>query len=70
MIIGLFTIVGMTPAGMTPLPNGQSGETPLRTPMRDKLNINQMEDFESGTFEQVNSKPSYCLPEPPMHNLI
>lgn len=33
--------------------NGASGVTPMRTPMRDKLNINQMDDFESGSFEQV-----------------
>ncbi|XP_052808929.1 cell division cycle 5-like protein isoform X2 [Mya arenaria] len=45
---------GMTPHGMTPLvgQNGQPGLTPGRTPMRDKLNINQMDDFEGGTFEQ------------------
>lgn len=44
----------MTPQGMTPMQNGQSGVTPLRTPMRDKLNINQSDDFESGSFEQVS----------------
>lgn len=27
----------------------------MRTPMRDKLNINQMDDFESGAFEQVGT---------------
>jgi hypothetical protein len=45
----------MTPHGMTPMitQNGQLGVTPLRTPMRDKLNINQGDDFESGSFKQV-----------------
>ena len=46
---------GMTPQGMTPAMSvsGQSGITPGRTPMRDKLNINQMDEFEDGAFEQV-----------------
>ncbi|WAR09348.1 CDC5L-like protein [Mya arenaria] len=49
---------GMTPHGMTPLvgQNGQPGLTPGRTPMRDKLNINQMDDFEGGTFEQQDPR--------------
>lgn len=46
-------ISGMTPHGMTPIQNGaQPGLTPGRTPMRDKLNINQSDEFES--FEQVS----------------
>ncbi|XP_060551869.1 cell division cycle 5-like protein [Ruditapes philippinarum] len=49
---------GMTPHGLTPMitQNGQLGVTPLRTPMRDKLNINQGDDFESGSFEQQDPR--------------
>ena len=36
---------GMTPRGMTPR-MGVAGQTPLRTPVRDKLNINQEDGFE------------------------
>ncbi|KAL3882692.1 hypothetical protein ACJMK2_029005 [Sinanodonta woodiana] len=47
---------GMTPkGGMTPqqqLAIGPPGQTPLRTPIRDKLNINQIEDFEGGAYHQ------------------
>lgn len=37
---------GMTPGGLTPRVGGKSiqGPTPLRTPVRDKLNINQEEE--------------------------
>jgi hypothetical protein len=35
----------MTPHGMTPR-MGVSGQTPLRTPVRDKLNINPEEEFD------------------------
>lgn len=49
---------GMTPHGMTPMMSqqGSVGMTPGRTPMRDKLNINQGEDFESGSFEQQDPR--------------
>lgn len=45
---------GMTPHGMTPMltQGGQVGLTPGRTPMRDKLNINQSDDFEGRGFDQ------------------
>lgn len=36
----------MTPRGMTPK-MVVAGQTPLTTPMRDKLNINQDEDFDA-----------------------
>lgn len=42
----LFPDLGMTPRGMTPR-MGVAGQTPLRTPARDKLNINQEEDFDA-----------------------
>lgn len=44
---------GTTPHGMTPIniPSGPTGITPMHTPMRDKLNINQADDFEMGAFE-------------------
>lgn len=42
----LFADLGMTPRGMTPR-MGVAGQTPLRTPARDKLNINQEEDFDA-----------------------
>ncbi|KAK3089147.1 hypothetical protein FSP39_001265 [Pinctada imbricata] len=49
---------GMTPRGMTPR-MGVAGQTPLRTPMRDKLNINQEDGFEvdmSDKFYQQDLK--------------
>ena len=57
----LLDIVGLTPRGMTPMitQNGQpTGQTPLRTPVRDKLNINQPDDMDPSmyeNFEQVAS---------------
>lgn len=41
-----FVELGMTPRGMTPR-MGVAGQTPLRTPARDKLNINLEEDFDA-----------------------
>ena len=49
---------------MTPMitQNGQpipTGQTPLRTPVRDKLNINQPDDMDPGmyeSFEQVRKQ--------------
>lgn len=52
----LFADLGMTPRGMTPR-MGVAGQTPLRTPARDKLNINQEEDFDgpiNDKFYQVH----------------
>ena len=49
----------MTPrGGMTP---GMPGQTPGRTPIRDRLNINE-EDMESGMFGQVCSPYFNFLP--------
>lgn len=45
---------GLTPRGMTPMitQNGQpTGQTPLRTPVRDKLNINQPDDMDPSLYE-------------------
>lgn len=45
---------GLTPRGMTPMitQNGQpTGQTPLRTPVRDKLNINQPDDMDPSMYE-------------------
>ena len=54
MLQSLFCLAGLTPRGMTPMitQNGQpTGQTPLRTPVRDKLNINQPEDMDPAMFE-------------------
>ena len=40
--------------------NGQpTGQTPLRTPVRDKLNINQPEDMDPAMFENFEQVRSY-----------
>ena len=40
--------------------NGQpSGQTPLRTPVRDKLNINQPEDMDPAMFENFEQVRYY-----------
>lgn len=46
---------GMTPGARTPaiMGSGGMGQTPLRTPVRDKLNINQADDFDSASFDGV-----------------
>lgn len=46
---------GMTPRGMTPR-MGVAGQTPLRTPARDKLNINQEEDFDAPINDKFYQK--------------
>ena len=50
----------MTPRGMTPR-MGVAGQTPLRTPARDKLNINQEEDFDAPTSDRLYQVAINCL---------
>ena len=53
----------MTPRGMTPM-RGGPGATPGQTPLRDKLNINQGDGFDPGSFdkyEDVSRKFKHLL---------
>ncbi len=40
----------MTPRGMTPQVTMGTGQTPIRTPVRDNLSINADDDMEDSAF--------------------
>lgn len=47
----------MTPGrGMTPARGGVAGQTPLRTPVRDKLNINAEDDMDMESVSQYQQQ--------------
>ena len=48
----ILNLTGLTPRmGLTPRP-GTGGTTPSQTPVRDKLNINQLDEDESQPFDK------------------
>ena len=53
---------GLTPSsGLTPRPGQAIGQTPMRTPVRDKLNINAEGEYDDIEYSNAQQVRSWCF---------